>query len=252
MERKTTWQSRLNRFERPTRFAALVSLLTLAVSGAATVAQDQPRTTPAHTPDAAAKRRIRVIKQWEAPPLRARLLPDEEIVLVERLFPPYVFEVDGTLRDLLLDREKPAWLKAITGMTLADALKRIAKFAAEKSAMPRASVGTFEMAVELVAFRKERTHGAHEHCAGSHSRASIDEMATTRSRTFVLDTTCFVDASRTEAEASTFTEICAWAAPRLYLSTVVAAELRAGAGTAQDRRVLERQVLSPAICVAVV
>ena len=64
-------------------------------------------------------------------------------------------------------------------------------------------------------------------------------------RKFVLDTNCFVDASRTDAEAAAFTEFCAWAAPGLYLSTVVAAELRAGAGTAKDRRTLERQILSP-------
>ena len=62
---------------------------------------------------------------------------------------------------------------------------------------------------------------------------------------FVLDTNCFVDASRTDAESAAFAEFCAWAAPSLYLSTVVAAELRAGAGTAQDRRTLERQILSP-------
>jgi predicted nucleic acid-binding protein len=61
----------------------------------------------------------------------------------------------------------------------------------------------------------------------------------------VLDTNCFVDASRTDDEAAAFAEFCAWAAPGLYLSTVVAAELRAGAGTARDRRTLERQVLSP-------
>jgi predicted nucleic acid-binding protein len=70
-------------------------------------------------------------------------------------------------------------------------------------------------------------------------------MAIARSRTFVLDTNCFVDASRREADAAAFTEFCAWAAPRLYLSTVVAAELRAGAGSAKDRRVLERDVLAP-------
>lgn len=64
-------------------------------------------------------------------------------------------------------------------------------------------------------------------------------------RKFVLDTNCFVDASRTDVEAAAFTEFCAWAAPRLYLSTVVAAELRAGAGSAKDRRTLERQILSP-------
>jgi len=70
-------------------------------------------------------------------------------------------------------------------------------------------------------------------------------MAVAGSRTFVLDTNCFVDASRTDAEAAAFAEFCAWAAPRLYLSTVVAAELRAGAGSARDRRTLGRQVLAP-------
>ena len=70
-------------------------------------------------------------------------------------------------------------------------------------------------------------------------------MAVAGWRTFVLDTNCFVDASRTDAEAAAFEEFCAWAAPRLYLSTVVAAELRAGAGSATERRTLERHVLSP-------
>lgn len=70
-------------------------------------------------------------------------------------------------------------------------------------------------------------------------------MAAFGRRKFVLDTNCFVDASRKGAAAAAFAEFCAWAAPMLYLSTVVAAELRAGAGTAKDRRILERQVLSP-------
>jgi predicted nucleic acid-binding protein len=70
-------------------------------------------------------------------------------------------------------------------------------------------------------------------------------MAIAGWRKFVLDTNCFVDASRTDAEAAAFAEFCAWAAPRLHLSTVVAAELRAGAGRAKDRRTLERQILSP-------
>jgi len=61
----------------------------------------------------------------------------------------------------------------------------------------------------------------------------------------VLDTNCFVDASRTDAEAAAFAEFCAWAAPSLYLSTVVAAELRAGAGSGKARHTLERQILSP-------
>jgi predicted nucleic acid-binding protein len=64
-------------------------------------------------------------------------------------------------------------------------------------------------------------------------------------RPFVLDTNCFVDASRTDADADALAEFCAWAAPRLHLSTVVAAELRAGAGRARDRRKLEQQVLWP-------
>lgn len=70
-------------------------------------------------------------------------------------------------------------------------------------------------------------------------------MAVTARRTFVLDTNCFVDASRSPDQAAAFAEFCAGAAPGLYLSTVVAAELRAGAGTPRDRRTLERQVLSP-------
>jgi predicted nucleic acid-binding protein len=70
-------------------------------------------------------------------------------------------------------------------------------------------------------------------------------MAAPGGRKFVLDTSCFVDATRTDAQAAAFTEFCAWAAPRLYLSTVVAAELRAGAGSLKDRRTLERQILAP-------
>jgi len=62
---------------------------------------------------------------------------------------------------------------------------------------------------------------------------------------FVLDTNCFIDAARAPAAASAFAEFCAWAAPNLYLSTVVAAELRAGAGNARSRRILEREVLGP-------
>jgi predicted nucleic acid-binding protein len=65
------------------------------------------------------------------------------------------------------------------------------------------------------------------------------------SRKLVLDTNCFIDASRTEAGADAFATFCARAAPRLYLSTVVAAELRAGTRSASERRTLERLVLSP-------
>src|SRR6266542_70052 len=70
-------------------------------------------------------------------------------------------------------------------------------------------------------------------------------MAVAGWRKFVLDSNCFVDASRTDVEAAAFAEFCTWASPRLYRSTVVAAELRAGAGSAKERRTLERQILSP-------
>jgi predicted nucleic acid-binding protein len=72
-------------------------------------------------------------------------------------------------------------------------------------------------------------------------------MAAAGARKFVLDTNCFVDASRTATDAHAFAEFCARTAPGLYLSAVVAAELRAGAGNARDRRTLEREVLAPYI-----
>ena len=62
-------------------------------------------------------------------------------------------------------------------------------------------------------------------------------------RKFLLDTNCFVDASRSDADATRFEEFCARTAPRLYLSTVVAAELRAGVGSADKRRTLEKRIL---------
>jgi predicted nucleic acid-binding protein len=64
---------------------------------------------------------------------------------------------------------------------------------------------------------------------------------------FVLDTNCFVDASRSAAGAAALAEFSAWAAPGIYLSTVVAAELRAGAASSRDRRIVERQLVSPYI-----
>jgi predicted nucleic acid-binding protein len=64
-------------------------------------------------------------------------------------------------------------------------------------------------------------------------------------RKIVLDTNCFVDASRSPTDAAAFAGFCAVEAPRLYLSAVVAAELRAGATTAAQRRVLEQDVLAP-------
>lgn len=68
-------------------------------------------------------------------------------------------------------------------------------------------------------------------------------MPASASRKYVLDTNCFIDASRDATARAAFDAFCARAAPGLYLSAVVAAELRAGAG--RGRATLERVVLTP-------
>ena len=62
-------------------------------------------------------------------------------------------------------------------------------------------------------------------------------------RKYVLDANCFIDAARNQNHREALDSFCAAAAPGLYLSAVVAAELRAGAGS--DRRRLETLVLGP-------
>lgn len=62
-------------------------------------------------------------------------------------------------------------------------------------------------------------------------------------RKYVLDTNCFIDAARDPVAGAAFETFCAQASPGLYLSAVVAAELRAGAGRSRSR--LERVVLAP-------
>lgn len=64
-------------------------------------------------------------------------------------------------------------------------------------------------------------------------------------RKFVLDTNCYIDASRDHQTFAALEQFAAWAAPGLYLSSVVAAELRADARTSSDRKRLERDVLGP-------
>lgn len=64
-------------------------------------------------------------------------------------------------------------------------------------------------------------------------------------RKYVLDTNCFVDAARSEPAAAAYEAFVSRAAPGLWLSAVVAAELRAGARTARARQTLERHVLDP-------
>jgi predicted nucleic acid-binding protein len=64
-------------------------------------------------------------------------------------------------------------------------------------------------------------------------------------RKYVLDTNCYIDASRDPEALTELTRFSSWSAPGLFLSSVVAAELRAGAGSAKNRKKLERDVLGP-------
>jgi predicted nucleic acid-binding protein len=64
-------------------------------------------------------------------------------------------------------------------------------------------------------------------------------------RGYVLDANCYIDASRTPEAWEALARFTTWAAPRMYLSSVVAAELRAGARSDRDRKKLERTVLDP-------
>lgn len=64
-------------------------------------------------------------------------------------------------------------------------------------------------------------------------------------RKLILDTNCFIDASRNDVANAAFDAFCAQAAPRLHLSSVVAAELRAGAIDAAELKQLEDDVLRP-------
>jgi predicted nucleic acid-binding protein len=63
-------------------------------------------------------------------------------------------------------------------------------------------------------------------------------------RKFILDSNCFIAASR-GLDKGAFERFVQAAAPGLYLSTVVAAELRAGASGRREVRLLENAVLRP-------
>lgn len=64
-------------------------------------------------------------------------------------------------------------------------------------------------------------------------------------RRYVVDTNCYFDASRDSNELSALARFVSWSAPGLYLSSVVAAELRAGTRSGTDRKKLEKDVLGP-------
>jgi predicted nucleic acid-binding protein len=64
-------------------------------------------------------------------------------------------------------------------------------------------------------------------------------------RKYALDSNCYIDSAREPAAQAALEAFTAREAPRLYLSAVVAAELRAGCRSARDRRWLEEHVLAP-------
>lgn len=64
-------------------------------------------------------------------------------------------------------------------------------------------------------------------------------------RKYVLDTNCYIAASRTPGAHAALRVFVARAAPALYLSSVVAAELRAG--VRRGRRAVEDKILEPFI-----
>lgn len=64
-------------------------------------------------------------------------------------------------------------------------------------------------------------------------------------RKYALDSNCYIDASRVPSELAALETFTARLAPRLYLSSVVAAELRAGTRSSHDRKQLDEQVLAP-------
>jgi predicted nucleic acid-binding protein len=64
-------------------------------------------------------------------------------------------------------------------------------------------------------------------------------------RKYALDTNCYIDASRNSTDLAALQDFAARAAPGLYVSSVVASELLAGARSVKDRKVLEDRVLGP-------
>jgi len=64
-------------------------------------------------------------------------------------------------------------------------------------------------------------------------------------RKYALDSNCYIDAAREPVANAALEAFTAREAPRLYLSSVVAAELRAGARSPRDLRQLEEHVLAP-------
>jgi predicted nucleic acid-binding protein len=66
-----------------------------------------------------------------------------------------------------------------------------------------------------------------------------------RARKYVLDTNCYIDASHDAQALTELTRFASSSAPSLFLSSVVASELRAGATSRKSRKTLEDDILGP-------
>jgi predicted nucleic acid-binding protein len=64
-------------------------------------------------------------------------------------------------------------------------------------------------------------------------------------RKYILDADCYIDASRNAEALTELTRFASWSARGLFLSSVVASELRAGARSSMDHKTLEEDVLGP-------
>lgn len=62
---------------------------------------------------------------------------------------------------------------------------------------------------------------------------------------YALDSSCYVDASRDAGELAALQGFVTRAAPGLYVSSVVVAELRGGTRSGKDRKLLEEKVVGP-------
>ena len=62
---------------------------------------------------------------------------------------------------------------------------------------------------------------------------------------YVLDANCYIQASRDADALASLTRFSTGNAPGLFLSSVVAAELRAGATTIEARKALDNEVFAP-------
>jgi predicted nucleic acid-binding protein len=97
---------------------------------------------------------------------------------------------------------------------------------------------TVERALDMIAFGAEVQIGVA-------ALAGLQLGRRSWVRKYVLDTNCYIDASRNAADLAALQDFSGRTAPGLYVSSVVVSELLAGARSVKDRKVLEDRVLGP-------